>query len=159
MVLLRPEDARVWVMTKSSFPIGLYSLPTGGIRPGEGIWAALARELQEETGFPLQVRRFLALIRYLPQASETGFTDLPGFVSYVFLLDAPRGVAPVLSCDEAILDFKAVGGENLVTLAQHWRRLSGKNEAFHDLAAWGLFRSVAHELVGNWLLGDGRRHG
>ena len=178
MVIQRAMDGWVWVMTKESFPplpvrsnaalrqggcvgVGthdraLYSLPTGGIRHGEGIEAALWRELEEETGFQAQIERFIAVVRYVPVLAGGDPQDVPDFTSYVFLLREETGRDPVLGCGEKILDFKAVSPGELLELAEEWRGLCGSSDEFHDLAAWGIFRSLAHQVAGQALVGNSR---
>jgi 8-oxo-dGTP diphosphatase len=152
MVIRRAMDGLVWVMTKASFPQGLYSLPTGGIRPQETISAALWRELREETGFEVQLQRFLAVIRYVPILAPGDPQEVPGFVSYVFLLEEMNGDDPMVTGGEKILDFKAVSPGDLLEIARRWRKLSGSSSEFHDLAAWGMFRGIAHQVVGESLI-------
>jgi 8-oxo-dGTP diphosphatase len=156
MAIRRASDGLVWVMTKQGFPPGLYSLPTGGIRPGEEISAALWRELREETGFQVQVQRFLAAVRYEPLSAPGDPQQVPAFFSYVFLLQESNGHHPVVDCGEKILDFKAVPPGELLDIARQWRTLSGSSDAFHDLAAWGTFRSLTHRLVGQAITGGER---
>lgn len=153
MVIRRAGDGLVWVMTKEGFPQRLYSLPTGGIRHQETISAALWRELREETGFEAQLQRFLAVIRYVPVLAPGDAQEVPGFVSYVFLLEERSGNEPVVTSGEKILDFKAVAPGELLDIARQWRKLSGSSDEFHDLAAWGSFRSIAHQVVGEALGG------
>ena len=157
MVIRRAQDGLVWVMTKESFPQGLYSLPTGGIRHGEAVSAALWRELQEETGFEVRLQRFLAVIRYVPVLASGDpdvSDDVPDFVSYVFLVEEMNGDSPVVTGGEKILDFRAVPPEELLDIAQQWLRLSGSSEEFHDLTAWGKFRSLAHQVAGDVLISE-----
>lgn len=164
MVIRRATDGLVWVMTKESFPQEsasessprLYSLPTGGIRHQETISAALWRELEEETGFDARLERFLAQIRYVPVLAPGTPQEAPAFVSYVFLLEETCGASPVLSCGEKILDFKTVVPGELVDIARQWRNLVGSSKEFHDLAAWGMFRSLAHQVAGEALI-SGRK--
>jgi 8-oxo-dGTP pyrophosphatase MutT (NUDIX family) len=155
MVIRRAIDGLVWVMTKEGFPKRLYSLPTGGVRYQERISAALWRELQEETGFEAQLQRFIAVIRYVPVLAPDDHLRVPGFFSYVFLLEEPSGDDPSVSGGEKILDFKAVAPGDLLELARQWRNLSGSSSEFHDLAAWGRFRSVVHQVVGDALINGG----
>jgi 8-oxo-dGTP diphosphatase len=155
MVIRRAIDGLVWVMTKEGFPQRLYSLPTGGIRRQERISAALWRELQEETGFEAQLQRFLAVIRYVPVLAPGDPQEVPGFVSYVFLLEEKGGHHPVVTGGEKILDFKAVAPGELLDIARQWRELSGSSDEFHDLAAWGNYRSMAHQVVGEALTSRG----
>lgn len=159
MAIRRARDGLVWVMTKEGFPQGLYSLPTGGIRHQEAISAALQRELREETGFAAQLQRFLAVIRYVPILAPGDPQEVPGFISYIFLLEEMSGSDPVVSSGEKILDFKAVAPEELLHIAGQWRKLSGSSDAFHDLAAWGSFRSIAHQVVGEALISGGGEGG
>jgi 8-oxo-dGTP diphosphatase len=147
MVIRRATDGLVWVMTKASFPQGLYSLPTGGIRPREAVSEALRRELEEETGFEMQVQQFLAAIRYVPVVASSDPQNVPEFVSFAFLLEEAEGKIPVVSGGEKILDFKTVSSQELQTIARQWRELSGSSDEFHDLTAWGKFRSLTHQVV------------
>ena len=147
MVIQRAMDGLVWVMTKASFPVGLYSLPTGGIQRHEGIAEALRRELAEETGFEVHVERFLAVIRYVPIPASGDPQNVPDMLSFAFLLDEESGQAPVVSCGEKILNFKAITPTELGAIAQQWRTLSGSSAEFHDLVAWGKFRSLTHQVV------------
>ena len=178
MVIRRAMDGLVWVMTKESFPVlparseqathlrgdvgletedrPLYSLPTGGIGHDEGIEVALWRELEEETGFQAQVERFVAVVRYVPVLAGGDPQDVPGFTSYVFLLREETGQDPVLGCGERILDFKAVSPGQLLGMAEEWRALCGSSDEFHDLAAWGMFRSLTHQVAGEALVENGR---
>lgn len=172
MVIRRRLDGLVWVMTKQSFPLApagpqssggaeaspqrLYSLPTGGIRHHETVTAALWRELEEETGFEALVMQFMAVIRFYPVLASGDPQEVPGFVSYVFLLEEGSGSDPVVTGGEKILDFKAVAPKALLDIAQQWGRLSGSSAEFHDLAAWGMFRSVAHQVVGDALTSGGK---
>jgi 8-oxo-dGTP diphosphatase len=152
MVIRRAADGLVWVMTKESFPQRLYSLPTGGIRPQETISAALWRELKEETGFEVQLRQFLAVIRHVPLLAPGDPQEVPSFVSYVFLLEEMNGDDPVVTGGEKILDFRTVATGELLEIARRWCKLSGSSGEFHDLAAWGMFRSIAHQVVGEILI-------
>ncbi len=156
MVIRRATDGLVWVMTKASFPKGLYSLPTGGIRHHETISAALRREMAEETGFEALVQQFLAVIQYVPVPASGDPSNVPAFVSFAFLLEEKSGQDPVVSCGEKILDFKTVTPTELETIAQRWRGLAGASSEFHDLAAWGRFRGLTHQVVGEALSGKGR---
>jgi 8-oxo-dGTP diphosphatase len=155
MVIRRAVDGLVWVMTKESFPQRLYSLPTGGIRPQETISDALWRELREETGFEVQPQRFLAVIRYVPILAPGDSQDVASFASYVFLLEEMGGGSPIVTGGERILDFKVVTPGELLEIARYWRKLSGSSSEFHDLAAWGMFRSIIHQVVGEALAHGG----
>src|SRR5215213_7182507 len=63
MVVRRP-NGRLITAKKTFYPAGAFRLLTGGVDHGELIAAALRREVAEETGLDVMVRRFLAVIEY-----------------------------------------------------------------------------------------------
>ena len=66
--MIRRRNGLYLVHTKAFYPQGVYRLLTGGIKPGEPLLEALAREAQEETSLTLRIERFfrrLALPLYL----------------------------------------------------------------------------------------------
>lgn len=152
MVVRRAVDGQVWVMTEESFPQGLYSLPTGGIRHGESIAAALRRVQAEEIGFEARLQRFLAVIRYELASAVDSREALPRFVSYVFLLKEVRGDEPGVTGGSTTPGFKAAEPEELLEIAEKWRVLSPSSDEFHNLQARGTFRSLAHQVAGEALI-------
>ena len=69
MVVRRP-NGKLITAKKTFYPPGAFRLLTGGVGHGELIAAALLREVAEETGLDVVVRRFLAVIEY--QLREMG---------------------------------------------------------------------------------------
>src|SRR5215212_8462140 len=63
MVVRRP-NGKLITAKKTFYPAGAFRLLTGGVSHGELIAAALLREVAEETGLDVVVRRFLAVIEY-----------------------------------------------------------------------------------------------
>src|SRR5215216_7472181 len=63
MVVRRP-NGKLITAKKTFYPAGAFRLLTGGVDHGELIAAALLREVAEETGLDVVVRRFLAVIEY-----------------------------------------------------------------------------------------------
>ena len=154
MVVRRAVDGQVWVMTEESFPQGLYSLPTGGIRHGESIVAALRRVQAEEIGFEARLQRFLAVIRYELASAVDSCKAVPCFVSYVFLLEEVNGDEPGVTGGSTTQSFKTAEPEELLEIAEKWRVLSPSSDEFHNLQAWGTFRSLAHQVAGEALIRD-----
>jgi 8-oxo-dGTP pyrophosphatase MutT (NUDIX family) len=69
MVVRRPGGTLLTAI-KTFYPPGAYRLMTGGVGHGEPIEAALLREVDEETGLEVAVRRFLAVIEYRLESED-----------------------------------------------------------------------------------------
>src|SRR5689334_16086473 len=80
MVVRRP-GGRLLVCTKTFYPPGVYRLLTGGIDPGESVLAALHREVAEETGLQVAIRRLLAVITYYATEAGAGRADPARFAT------------------------------------------------------------------------------
>jgi ADP-ribose pyrophosphatase YjhB (NUDIX family) len=150
MVIRRPSGALI-TMRKDLYPPGVFRLPTGGIRHGEAIAAALLRETAEETGLDVQITQFLCAVAY------RGPDDPPdriGFTSFAFLLDEIGGELASHDPDERLEAFGFVPPQDLPQLAERLEQLS----ATHDRAiggrwqSWGRFRAVIHREVARMLL-------
>src|SRR5690349_15178377 len=109
MVVRRPSGKLI-TAKKTFYPAGAFRLLTGGVGHGELIGAALLREVAEETGLDVVVRRFLAVIEYRlrgdwkmedrgREVSELASTSTPqpptpnshSFATFAFLLDEIGG--------------------------------------------------------------------
>ena len=154
MVVRRAADGQVWVMAEEGYPQGLYSLPTSGIRHGESIMAALRRVQAEEFGFEARLQRFLAVIRYELASAADSCKAVPCFDSYVFLLEEVNGDEPAVTGGSTTRGFKTAEPGELFQIAEKWRVLSPSGDEFHDLQAWGTFRSLAHQVAGEVLIKD-----
>lgn len=143
VVMVIPSEAggRIWLHTKASYPLGVYRLMTGGLEPAEVPHQALRREVEEETGFKVEIDRCLAVITYTLR--DNGNT-LP-FASYLFLTTPASGLPQPTDSGEAITGFQAIPAQILFNVAYRLRRLTGK------FADWGSFRAVAHEVAGDCL--------
>lgn len=143
MVIRRPSG-RLLIFRKDMYPPEVLRLPTGGIKPGEPIEAALLREVAEETSLEVAVRRFLAIIAY-----HTQDTGRDSFVTFAFLLDELGGTLAVQDPEERVEAFGEAEPAELVALAAVLERLEHR----HDRAiggswhSWGLFRAVVHRVV------------
>jgi 8-oxo-dGTP pyrophosphatase MutT (NUDIX family) len=161
MVIRRPRGTLLTAI-KTFYPQGAYRLLTGGVGHGEPIEAALMREVDEETGLEVVVRRFLAVIEYqLDRGWGMGDGDLPApiphppssipytFVTFVFLLDEVGGMLGPRDPSERIGSFREVEVAELPVLAA---TLEGIGEGFDPQIGgswddWGRFRAVVHHVV------------
>ena len=174
MVVRRPSG-RLLTAIKTFYPPGAYRLLTGGVGHGEPIAAALLREVGEETGLDVAIRRFLAVIEYHLESpvvgrpssvvvdaqlqatnhgprtgtiyrAPTGHYD---FATFAFLLDEVGGMLEVRDPDERVESFREVEVAELPALAA---TLEGVGDRFDpeiggSWADWGRFRAVVHRAV------------
>jgi len=144
MVIRRPSQ-RVLVFRKTFYPAGIYRLPTGGIRDDESIWAALERELYEETGLGIVRVRFLSIVAYRTTA---GGAD-PVTFTHTFLLDGAAGMPVPVDPDERVEEFRDVDVNDLASIADQLDRLTPRRapDLESDWDDWGRFRAVIHRAV------------
>lgn len=136
------DQGRVWLHTKPFYPKGVYRLMTGGIGIGEKPHQTLKREVVEETGFKVDIDRCLAVITY----TLSGADDSLSFASYAFLTTLTNGTPHPTDTNEAISDFRAVSPKGLLKAARRLRSIEG------GFADWGIFRAIAHEVIGGILV-------
>jgi 8-oxo-dGTP diphosphatase len=137
---IRQPNGEILLHTKPQYREEIYRLPTGGIHPDEGVEDALYREIAEETGQPVVLRRFLGLLNCRFHLKGKSVT----FPSYIFYLesltDELNGSDP---CE--IAAYQTVPPEQLTQVAWRLRCLKGKRQR------WGYWRSLCHDLVYQYL--------
>lgn len=141
MVIRRPDGAFL-TMTKEFYPPGVFRLPTGGIEAGEGIEAALRREIFEETSLAVAVERFLAVTAY-------HLDGAPAFTCFTFLARETGGTLAPSDPHERVAAYGALTVADLP--AQIARLAAVSNDYSDDLgssfAAWGALRADEHRGV------------
>jgi len=141
MVVQRP-DGRLLLHSKDHYPPATYRLPTGGVRRGEPVLSALARELWEELGLHLSPSAMPGLVRYaLRYQGQT-----VSFASFVFFLraEAEARLLPQDPC-EAISELCWVESGKLPEVSNQLRQV---NRAW---GGWGPYRAIVHDLVSDVL--------
>lgn len=149
MVIRRPSG-RLLTARKTFYPEGAFRLLTGGIRHGEAIEAALAREVAEETSLSVAVRRLLAVIAYTAPETPPG---RHAFYSFAFLLDELGGTLAVQDLDEQVAAFGEVEPGGLAAMADALAALEHREDRAigGSWRNWGTFRAVVHRVVGELL--------
>jgi len=79
-MLIQGPDDRFALMSKHSYPPGIFRSPSGGVNPGEDLVAGAVRESKEETGLNVDLKRFLLHITL--DISHNG--DVATWDSYIF---------------------------------------------------------------------------
>ena len=134
--VIRQPNGEILLHSKQRYEHSIYRLPTGGIEPSEAVEDALLREIEEETGQSVIVRRFLAILdcHFCRNGSSVPFS------SYLFYLESRTRL---LDPDEnhEVAEFRTVPVHSIAQVAANLRGLNGKRQG------WGYWRSLAHDLV------------
>jgi 8-oxo-dGTP pyrophosphatase MutT (NUDIX family) len=134
--IIRQPNGEILLHSKLRYEQPIYRLPTGGIEPSEAVEDALLREVEEETGQSVIVRRFLAILDCLFYRNGS---SIP-FTSYLFYLESrTNSIEP--SEDDEPAEFRTVPVQQIGQVAANLRSLNGKRRG------WGYWRSLAHDLV------------
>lgn len=145
MVVRQPEGTLITAI-KTFYPAGAFRLLTGGIHHGEAIADALLREVAEETGLDVLVRRFLAVIEYdLPMLGPRTLR----FATFAFLLDVVGGELAPQDPNERISAFRFLAVDELPALADTLEQVPDviDPEIGGSWRDWGRFRAVVHRAV------------
>jgi 8-oxo-dGTP pyrophosphatase MutT (NUDIX family) len=169
MVVRRPGGMLITAI-KTFYPPGAFRLLTGGVGHGEPIAAALLREVEEETGLEVAVRRFLAVIEYhldattdhrpltadgrLPTTAEVDTQHATrntqyDFATFAFLLDELGGTLEVRDPAERIGAFREVTVAELPAMAETLDSVGDRYDPQigGSWGDWGRFRAVVHRVV------------
>ncbi len=145
VLALRRPSGRYLLHTKWFYPQGTYRLLSGGIKRGEALLTAVARELREETSLSGRVERFLAVQRHVFRLQD----QVVPFTSFIVLVAGDEGVVSPLDAGEGITEFREVPLDELAVAACQLEALPS------DWVDWGRFRATAHRLVVELLMGQG----
>jgi NAD+ diphosphatase len=143
MVVRRPSGKLITAI-KTFYPAGAFRLLTGGVGHGEPIAEALLREVAEETGLDVVVRRFLAVIEYRLELLH----PYP-FATFAFLLDETGGTLQAQDAGERIGSFRELAVADLPALAETLENVPDTHdeEIAGSWGDWGRFRAVAHRVI------------
>ena len=78
-----------------------YEFPGGGIQPGESLQEAVRREVQEETGYAVEVHELLWVRDYIAANHEFAFLNPPGFHAVDLLFRCSLAGPAVVEAHEA----------------------------------------------------------
>ncbi|MDQ2995994.1 MAG: NUDIX hydrolase [Chloroflexota bacterium] len=176
-MVVRRLNGKLITAKKTFYPAGAFRLLTGGIDHGELIAAALLREVAEETGLAVVVRRFLAVIEYQPgtrqgdeetrrpqieQSAQSPSrlvapSPMPSFATFAFLLDEIGGTLQSHDPSERIEAFRELAVSDLPTLAETLEQVPDTHDQEIDGSwrDWGRFRAVPHRVIYAALTSDG----
>lgn len=130
------KGEQVVVIAKHFYPPGLYRAPSGGVHLGEDFESGATREIREECGCEIAIRRFLLTTSVLFSGREHQAGDV-WWRSFVFLADYAGG------------DFNFTDTREIreVRLAD-WEEFDGFGRIMRTLGRGGfLYRAALHEAV------------
>jgi len=81
------RDGSLAAIAKHPYPPGIYRAPSGGVLPGETMEAGIAREMMEETGLRVRLKRYL--LRVAVDFSHQG--EVAHWTTHVFSGEALPG--------------------------------------------------------------------
>lgn len=134
------KGSQVVVISKHAYPPGLFRAPSGGLHPGEDFMTGINREIAEEIGCEIELKKFL-LRTAVDFNAEDGSGKTVFWRSFVFLADYVRG------------DFNFTDHHEIreVRLAD-WSEFATFGAIMRQLA-WGglIYRAQLHEAVADLL--------
>jgi ADP-ribose pyrophosphatase YjhB (NUDIX family) len=152
MVIRRPGGA-ILTATKTFYPADTYRLMTGGVEQGEKVADALLREVHEETGLHVAIRRLLAIVAYYPEETGVMPDSAPKFYTFAFLVDEMGGTLGALDPHERLAAYREVAPAELRAIAEQLEGLPDTWDTAlgESWRAWGRFRAVIHRIVADIL--------
>lgn len=138
--VIRP-NGRVIAITCEEYPKGIFRIPTGGIGHNEDIIEAVHREVMEELGLKVEIRKFCGVIRI--RFTHAGQSVM--FYSYVFLLGETGGRLLEDASDDEVSEVREVSLDELEKIVGELGNIQGK---WKD---WGKFRYITSGSVLDFL--------
>jgi ADP-ribose pyrophosphatase YjhB (NUDIX family) len=97
------RDSRGWILLEKRSDCHLWGLPGGRIEPGESVLHAATREVKEETGLTVEVKRLLGVYSD-PTDRIVTYLDNGDVVHLVDILLEATVVSGTLSCSDESTD-------------------------------------------------------
>ncbi len=142
VMFLLPLPGGLLLHRKKHYPKNGWRLLTGGIDLEEQVGDALLREVMEEVGLTLPVRRYVGIIDYTLTDDRA---QRYSFVTHIFLMGySDEPLQP--SHDDEISAVKTVSLQGLLNIANDLDTIADA-----DWRSWGAFRAVAHRRVEEWV--------
>lgn len=138
--VIRP-GGKIVAITCEEYPKGIFRIPTGGIGHKEDIISAVHREVREELGLEVEIRRFAGVLRI---RFEHGKNHVM-FYSYIFILDEKGGRLLLDASDDEISEVREVGLDGLEEIVGSLDKIEGK------WSDWGKFRYETSNAVLQYL--------
>lgn len=131
------KNGKFIVIRTGFYPKGVYRVPTGGIGIGEDVTDALYREINEELGLEVKLKKFLGMVRY----NITLGNESLKFYSFVFHMEEVGGTILEDATQDEICEFIEVDKEKLVEITNI---LSDNKSNWRD---WCSFRMQSTSFI------------
>jgi len=131
------KNGKIIVIRTNFYPAGIYRIPTGGINFGEDVVSALNREIAEELGVKIEVKRFLGAVKYHINYKD----EKLNFYSFVFWLKELSGEILADAIEDEICEFIEVDHAELVAICNN---LNSNTSRWKD---WCSFRVQTTQFI------------
>ena len=131
------KNGKFIVIRTGFYPRGVYRIPTGGIGIGEDVTEALYREIGEELGLEVELKKFPGMVRY--QINMDGETLK--FYSFVFILQETGGTILEDATEDEICEYIEADKQKLIEISEN---LAANTSNWHD---WCSFRMQSTSFV------------
>lgn len=131
------KNGKFVVIRNGVYPDGVYRIPTGGIRFNEDVKAALYREIDEELGLKVELKRFLGAVKY-----DIHFkNERLDFYSFVFWMKELSGKILDDATENEVSEFAEADSSFLREISH---RLSDESNGCND---WSSFRNQTTSFI------------
>lgn len=141
--VIRP-NGKIVAITCEEYPLGVFRIPTGGIGHNEDIVEAVFREVKEELGLQVVIKKFIGVLKIKFKFKDESFM----FYSYIFILNEEGGRLLLDASDDEISEIREVDVEGLGEITESLKDIPGK---WND---WGKFRYVTTNAALQYLLSN-----
>lgn len=131
------KNGKFVVVRNGIYPNGVYRIPTGGVHFGEDVTTALYREIEEELGVKVCIKKFLGAIKY-DICFENEHLE---FYSFVFWMKELSGNIIDDATQDEINEFAEADLEFLKKISE---RLEADGNGCND---WGSFRNQTTSFI------------
>ncbi len=131
------KNGKFIVIRTKVYPKGIYRIPTGGIDIGEDVLHALFREVREELGLEVEIRKFLGAVKYKITCGK----ETLEFFTFAFWLTELSGNILEDASEDEIGEYIEADKEKLMEISEN---LTKNSSNWQD---WCSFRKQSTSFI------------
>jgi len=137
--VIRP-NRKIIAVTCEEYPEGIFRIPSGGVGDDENIIDAVYREVKEELGLEVGIKKFAGVLKIKFEYKNDSFM----FYSYIFILEEIGGKLLENALDDEISGIKEIDIDDLKPFEDMVDSLKNIEGKWRN---WGLFRYHSSKAV------------